>query len=136
MMNRAWGSTWRIRVMSAAPLVSGRRRSMSVRSGLWAAWAATAASPSPASATTSMSGSWLIITRRPTRTTLWSSTTRTRIFGASGITQILEVHAHFYLGSPSGVALDAEAPEQRGPLAHAGEAEVAALHAHRGPGIK
>src|SRR5256885_9252093 len=101
--------------------------------GCWAR-AARAVGPSPASATTSMSGSWPSMARRPTRTTLWSSTMRTRIF--SGITQVLEADGHLDGGSLSRMALQAEAPEQRRPLAHPHQTEVTGLAAGGGLGIE
>src|SRR5688500_6527149 len=108
---------------------------MSVTSGRWAMYAARAEGPSPASATTSMSGSTPIMARKPTSTTLWSSTTSTRIL-PSGISAILHVHVYFYLGASPGLRLERQPAQHGRPLAHTGDAEAARLHAGRGFGIE
>ncbi len=67
--------TWR---MVSMALVRGIVRSNSTTSGLASLVLRIASRPSPASATTSMSG-WLLMSRRsPERSTAWSSATRTR----------------------------------------------------------
>src|SRR4051794_23264415 len=129
--------------MVSGPLCPGMRRSISVMSGWWAANAAIAATPSPASATTSRSGSASIIVRSPIRTTGWSSTMRMRIFlvaAGSGIGVLRLVlsrwNGHLDAGAVPGLALDGQLAQLGPPLAHAQQAEVAGLGALGGGRIE
>src|SRR5712671_6774563 len=65
--------------MALTPSKPGIRKSIKVMSGRCFFQSSAACCPSPASATTSMSASCLMIATRPSRTTVWSSATRTRI---------------------------------------------------------
>src|SRR2546425_468437 len=65
--------------MAFTPSRPGILKSISVMSGRCFFQSSAACCPSPVSATTSMSTSCLIIATRPSRTTVWSSATRTRI---------------------------------------------------------
>src|SRR5713101_7503307 len=65
--------------MALTPSRPGIRKSISVMSGRCFFQSSAACCPSPVSATTSMSASCLMIATRPSRTTVWSSATRTRI---------------------------------------------------------
>src|ERR1700722_11069938 len=65
--------------VQSVPLIPGSRRSIITRLGRCLRYASSAASPLPASATTSMSGSTFKEAERPIRTMKWSSTTRIRI---------------------------------------------------------
>ena len=55
--------------MVSGPLIPGMRRSMQGDVGVMVGEGGEAVGPSPASATTSMSGSASMMARRPTRTT-------------------------------------------------------------------
>src|SRR6266568_2480067 len=65
--------------MAFTPSIPGIRKSIKVMSGRCLFQSSAACCPSPVSATTSMSASCLMIATRPSRTTVWSSATRTRI---------------------------------------------------------
>src|SRR6266850_5679188 len=65
--------------MAFTPSMPGIRKSINVMSGRCCFQSSAACCPSPVSATTSMSASCLMIATRPSRTTVWSSATRTRI---------------------------------------------------------
>src|SRR5437879_1548134 len=65
--------------MAFTPSSSGIRKSIKVMSGRCFFQSSAACCPSPVSATTSRSASWLMIATSPSRTTVWSSATRTRI---------------------------------------------------------
>src|SRR5712691_1782605 len=65
--------------MALTPSMPGIRKSINVMSGRCFFQSSAACCPSPVSATTSMSASCLMIATRPSRTTVWSSATRTRI---------------------------------------------------------
>src|SRR5438552_6075856 len=65
--------------MAFTPSSPGIRKSINVMSGRCFFQSAAACCPSPVSATTSMSASCLMIATRPSRTTVWSSATRTRM---------------------------------------------------------
>src|SRR6185295_6588121 len=65
--------------MAFTPSMPGIRKSINVMSGRCFFQSSAACCPSPVSATTSMSASCLMIATRPSRTTVWSSATRTRI---------------------------------------------------------
>src|SRR5215207_970583 len=86
-----------------------------------------AAGPSPASATTSMSGSASMRARRPMRISGWSSTTSTRIFGSDiGGSPRCKRQRQPHLGPGAGPAVDHQLGTQAaGPLLHAHDAEVA-----------
>src|ERR1700744_3481001 len=65
--------------MAFTPSSSGIRKSIRVTSGRSFFQSSTPFRPSPISATTSMSFSCLMIATKPSRTTVWSSATKTRI---------------------------------------------------------
>src|SRR5881394_2021127 len=65
--------------MAFTPSMPGIRKSINVMSGRCFFQSSAACCPSPVSATTSMSASCLIMATRPSRTTVWSSATRTRM---------------------------------------------------------
>src|SRR5437867_3711453 len=65
--------------MAFTPSSPGIRKSINVMSGRCFFQSSAACCPSPVSATTSMSGSCLMMAIRPSRTTVWSSATRTRM---------------------------------------------------------
>src|ERR1041385_9030673 len=65
--------------MAFTPSMPGIRKSINVISGRCFFQSSAACCPSPVSATTSMSASCLMIATRPSRTTVWSSATRTRM---------------------------------------------------------
>src|SRR3954452_15827345 len=134
-MMAASGEPARILVMISGPLIPGSRRSMRVMSGRCSVKAAIAAAPSPASATTFMSGSASMVVRRPTRTTGWSSTISTRIFFSavvgSGIRtlRLLSGHGHGDLdpGPRPRPAVDGERSQALVPLPHSGQPDVPGL---------
>src|SRR5262245_34022214 len=100
---------------------------MSTTSGRRRCAAATASSPSSASPTTSMPCCRSRNARRPSRTTAWSSTTRTRIGSAP-----TDLEAHRRAGARRGA--DVEPPtEALGALLHRRQPEPArAQHGDRG----
>src|SRR5215207_2418934 len=121
-MTRA--SAWRsmITAVASGPSRPGMRRSIKVTSGWQWKKACTASRPSAASATTRMSGCWLIRLRRPTRTIGWSSAISTRIRVGSDRTG---PHHHGDGGPLTGLAGDVHpGPDVAGPFAQAGQAEV------------
>src|SRR5882724_1818158 len=65
--------------MAFTPSTPGIRKSIRVTSGRCFFQSSAACCPSPVSATTSISASCLMIATNPSRTTVWSSATRTRI---------------------------------------------------------
>src|SRR4051812_12888323 len=76
---RARGSSLRIALIASTPLIAPSRRSISVTSGRHDLYSATASSPVAHEPTTSISGSWLMISAIPSRTMRWSSTHMTRM---------------------------------------------------------
>ena len=80
MMIRTSVRDARMRLVASSPSISGIRMSISTTSGWYLSAAATAAAPSAASATTSMPAEPRI-SRKPPRTSVWSSAMTTR--GAS-----------------------------------------------------
>ena len=68
-----------MRVIASKPLMSGRRRSISVMSGRCVANRLTASAPVAASATSCMSACVASIEPTPSRKTWWSSTVMIRI---------------------------------------------------------
>ena len=68
-----------MRRVASIPFSLGMRTSISTTSGAVSPARSTASSPSPASPTTSRSGSALRISRKPALTSAWSSASRTRI---------------------------------------------------------
>src|SRR5581483_3457105 len=113
--------------VASAPLMPGRRRSMMTTVGRCLRKAASAASPVPASATTSISGSTFREAESPIRTMKWSSTTRIRIGFEVFIRDWRFVERNVYCdGRPvSWLALDLESGSHRlGPLAHIQQTKV------------
>src|SRR3990170_6214934 len=78
MMPLPSGLSWRISRQASTPLPSGRRTSMMTTSGCSRCVSLTAAATLPASPTTLMPGRRFRRERKPSRTTSWSSTIRTR----------------------------------------------------------
>src|SRR6266545_5105308 len=117
-----------MRAIASTPLRPGITRSMSTTSGRRRSTAATAASPSPASPTTSIPSRDSRNVRSPCRTTGWSSARNTRI-GASA-TRYRRPHGR----ACARHRLDCELPAERlGPLAHRREPEATlADHPRRG----
>ena len=70
-----------MRLVASSPSISGIRMSISTTSGRYLSVAATASRPSAASATTGMPAEFRI-SRKPPRTSVWSSAMTTR--GACG----------------------------------------------------
>src|SRR5262249_50222850 len=102
-------------------LIPGKRTSMMTRSGRWSRNSWIAASPVPASPTTSMSGSTLSEAERPMRTIKWSSTTRIRLGFRFfiGLRDSVQRHLNENFGPRAGLAVDFELGTHRlRPLAH------------------
>src|SRR5581483_11348214 len=133
-MMRASGQRACRRAATSMPLMSGRRRSMSVTSGFWASKVLMASSPLCASPTTVMSFWVPMIAASPCRTTGWSSTRRMRMtpllsIGSSACLlqrERLCGHDDAHLGAAAGRASHLERrPDLAGALAHSQQAEMA-----------
>src|SRR6202035_3177032 len=73
------GSLLRMRRVASNPLIPGSAQSITISRGCNCAASLTASAPSLASPTTSMSGASSRMRRKPRRTKLWSSTSKTEI---------------------------------------------------------
>src|SRR5579862_1110028 len=95
MRMAASGNSRKIAAVAAIPSIPGRRTSMMTRFGRDRLYSSSAASPSPTSDTTSMSGSAFREAVKPMRTMKWSSTTRIRIGFLLVVKHLLRVLSNF-----------------------------------------
>src|SRR6266545_4576095 len=124
------GHSWRSASAACSPFICGMDRSSTATSGLAARAFLHASWPSAAWATTCMSCWELISSTRPSRMTVWSSASRTRM-GFMGGSLVWaggrrQGDAGVDGGAGAGGRFDVEgAPGQDGPFSHAQQAQVA-----------
>src|SRR5438105_3954450 len=111
------GARSRSAAVASIPPTSGMTTSITTTSGRSASTCSTAAWPFSASPTTSMSGRTSRKSRRPWRTTAWSSAMRTRIASVN-----LDLHRNRRPGPGRGRHRE-DAADRLGPLAHRDQAQ-------------
>ena len=133
MTTRASGVAATIRRVASSPSIPGIWTSISTTSGVRQRTSSTAAAPSAASPTTSMSGSASRISRSPERTIAWSSARTTRITRSLPSSPALTGSRASTRKPPSSVGPASTRPaEHRRPLAHADEARARIRGRRRG----
>src|SRR4051794_39642539 len=115
--------------VASSPFIRGNAQSMTTTCGRSCLASLTDSSPSPASPTTSMSGSSSSMRRKPRRTRLWSSTSKTVIFFGIRL-RFLPWDGEVYQCSAIRGARDSDSTaHQFGTFAHRDQTDTAAVWA-------